>query len=275
MSERALSGSRSSASKQGLAARRRTRRRRGVIALIILVLVLLGLTVYGLGQNAVRISHINIVGGDSSLVSYASSSLQGFYFHTIPRNSTFFFPENSIRTSILAADSSIAAISIERSGFNGLTITIDDRAPIALWCGVAPVTDVDTLCYVFDDTGTLFALAASTTQTINPFTLYAPLTSSSSDPIGSTIADSAELPAAFDFARQLATLGAMVTTVYIHDGEVDDFVASSTRITYILGDEQNAFTALVSASSNFNLTNGSIEYVDLRFDGRVYLMPRK
>ena len=48
-------------------------------------------------------------------------------------------------------------------------------------------------------------------------------------------------------------------------------MTSGTRITYVLGDEQNAFAALSSAQSDFNLSDGSVDYVDLRFDGKMYL----
>ena len=75
----------------------------------------------------------------------------------------------------------------------------------------------------------------------------------------------------FDFARELATLGSPTTRIAIHDGEVNDYLASGTRVTYVLGHEQDAFTALVSARENLNLSDGSLEYVDLRFDGKVYV----
>ena len=48
-----------------------------------------------------------------------------------------------------------------------------------------------------------------------------------------------------------------------------------TRVTYVLGDEQNAFTALTSARDDLNLADGSLEYVDLRFDGKVYLKKKE
>ena len=75
----------------------------------------------------------------------------------------------------------------------------------------------------------------------------------------------------FNFARQLDTLGSPVTKVVLRDDEVDDYLASGTRITYVLGHENIAFTALVSARGNMNLADGSLEYIDLRFDGKVYL----
>jgi hypothetical protein len=86
-----------------------------------------------------------------------------------------------------------------------------------------------------------------------------------------TIAHAEKLSAAFDFARQLASLGSPVSSIVFRDDEVDEYLASGTRITYVLGYEQNAFTALKSARANLNLSDGSLLYVDLRFDGKVYL----
>lgn len=210
-------------------------------------------------------------GSDASFADYAKAEMQGSYFGVIPRDSAFFFPESHIRADILAAHPDIAAISIFRNGLTGISIKTDDRAPVARWCGLAPTPGVDEYCYVFDASGYIFAAAASSTQTINSFVLYAPLVNDTLEPLHATIAYAERLPHAFDFARQLDTLGSPAVKVVLRGDEVDDYVVGGTRITYLLGHENNAFTALVSARDNFNLADGSIEYVDLRFDGKVYL----
>jgi hypothetical protein len=132
-------------------------------------------------------------------------------------------------------------------------------------------------CYVFDASGFVYATSSSDSisspqaaQSVNSFIVYES-PANENETIGSTLPNAEKLPAAFDFARQLGTLGSTVIRVILHDGEVDDYLASGTRITYVLGNEQNAFTALVSGRENFNLADGSIAYVDLRFDGKVYL----
>jgi len=166
-----------------------------------------------------------------------------------------------------------------------LSIKVDIRAPIARWCGSpddATRSDLVADCYIFDSSGVIFAIAATTTETINSFTLYASLVDDTPGtmPAGrqalhTTIADAEKLPAVFNFARQLATFGSPVVSVVIRDGEVDDHLTSGTRITYVFGNEQNAFTALVSARENLNLADGSLDYVDLRFDGKVYLKKKQ
>lgn len=264
---------RSNLSGQGerLAERRRNRRRRIVIAFFILLLLLLTAVIWGLQQSAVRISDVEVFGTDAALHEYATSAMQGSYLGIIPRNSIFFFPEERIRADILADHQDIAAISISRNGFTGLTIKVDYRVPVARWCGLSPTAGVNEYCYVFDANGLIFAAASSSTKTINSFALYAPPEVETLEPLGETVAYAEKLPSVFDFARELATLGSSVVSISIHDGEVDNILASGTRVTYVLGRERDAFTALISSRDNFNLADGSVDYIDLRFDGKVYL----
>jgi len=273
MSGKASSAEHSSLPGQGarLAMRRKSRHRRIAIALGILFLLFLGAVVYGLCQSAVRISNIQIFGADESFSAYATNAMQGRYFGIIPRDSIFFFPEAHIRADIIAAHPEIAAVSIFRNGLTSLSIKADKSIPVARWCGLAPTAGVEEYCYLFDAKGFLFAASATTTQTINPFIVYAPLVGETQEPLRATIAYSNELPSVFDFARQLSTLGSPVTHIVFRGDEIDDYLASGTRITYVIGDEQNAFTALVSARTNLNLSDGSLEYVDVRFDGKVYM----
>ncbi len=280
MSERQSSAKRDS---KGLAARRRLRRRRAfIVFLIILLFACVGI-VYELNQNAVRISRVQIFGADQSLADVAISQMRGSYFGVVPRNSTFFLPESDIRAALFAADSDIAAVSIFRTGLSSVSIKVDTRVPIARWCGFAPAAAENAsttpaepptpACYLFDASGFVYATASDAIQPINAFSVYEPLSgrTASSSPLGVTLPNVGKLPAAFDFARQLGTFGSPVMTIVFRADEIDDYLKSGTRITYVLGNEQNAFTALTSASGNLNLADGSIEYVDLRFDGKVYL----
>lgn len=291
---------RASSAPQGsdrLAARRRKRRLRLVVASVILFALLLWAAVYGLSQPIVRISSVEVVGADASLApletpaqarpgisdalsltglaDVAKEDMQGTYLGIIPRDSILFFPAARIRADILATHPDFAAISISRTGFSSIEIKIDNRVPIAQWCGLAPTPGVDAYCYVFDASGVIFAAAATTTQTINTFTLYAPLEGATEEPLRATIAHASLLPTAFDFARQLATFGSPVSSIVMRDDEVDDYFESGTRLTYVLGREQEAYTALMSARANLNIADGSLEYVDLRFGGNVYLKKKK
>ncbi|MBU6490880.1 hypothetical protein KGQ25_01850 [Patescibacteria group bacterium] len=281
MSGRRLSvtrGSPSTRAGERLAARRKSKRRRAAIALGVLFLLLCGAVVYGFQQEAVRISDIQVFGASQSFADIARAAMRGNYLGLIPRNSTFFFPASSIRANIIAAHPDVAAVALFRSGLTGLSVKVDERIPIATWCppsfagaGSIASSTATTGCYLFDADGFIYA-TTSAARPLNSFIVYEPLATSGGDPIGSTLPNAAKLPTTFDFARQLATFGSPVSAiVFGTDNEVDDYLASGTRVTYILGNEQTAFAALTSAQADFNLADGSVDYVDLRFDGKIYL----
>lgn len=256
-----------------LARRRQRGRRLKRVFFFILLLLLLVAAIYGLNQPAVRIAQIEVVSGDPAFALYATRAMEGSYFGLVPRDSTIFLPKSAIRRALLADHPEIAAVSLSHQGLETLRLRATERTAVALWCGLSPTPGVEEYCYFFDPNGYVFAAAeaASTTPTLNSFAVYVPLRGSTEEPLRATLESAQIFPAAFDFARRLGTMGAPVEKIVIRDGEVDDYVLSGTRVTYVLGREQDAMTALVSARSNLNLTDGSIEYIDLRFDGKVYV----
>ncbi|MBI3572055.1 hypothetical protein HY091_00775 [Candidatus Kaiserbacteria bacterium] len=268
-----------------LFARRRAARRRELILIATLAFVIIGAGVWSLWRPQLRIANVTISNNDPALLALAEQKLAGSYFGIVPRDSIFFPPAHAIRAALLAANPDIATVSIVRSGFTALTITLNLRAAVGRWCGsmyspqvaLAPSTvEGSTTCYLFDASGSIYAAAGDGDETVNPATLFAPLANPASGIVGGIILDADKLPALFDFAREITglstSIGTSVLWIAIRADEVDDYLASGTRITYVLGDEQNAFALLSSSKSDLNLADGPVEYVDLRFtaSGRVY-----
>lgn len=257
-----------------------------------------GAVVYGLWQPEVRIAHVDVDTADTSLVVIVKDVLRGTYLGIIPRDSIFFYPSESIHTSILSMYPNIAAVSLFRDGFTKLSIKVSNRVPIGHWCGFAAsstpsnsllhdvIPTVDNQCYLFDAGGFVYATATETffnvdgapaalsesnpDKTLTSFVLFDALEVNTSSPIGATLKDANQLPTVFDFARQLSSVGPLVSVVVIREDEVDFFLTTGPRITYLLRDEQNAFTALVSAKESLSLSDPTLEYIDLRFPGKIY-----
>lgn len=267
-----------------LADRRRRSRRRTRIALGIFAFVLLGTIIWGLQKKAVRIENIQIVGADQSLSIVARNAMQGSYFGIIPRDSIFFLPIDRVRADILSGHFDMAAVSVARDGLRNISIKIDSRVPIARWCGGPPgqsflatsTPRVAEECYLFDANGFVYATTSSSTP-MRSFIVYESLISqaTSTSALGMTLPYADKFPDTFDFARQLSSFGSQVTSIVFHDGEVDQYLESGVRVSYVMGSEQSAFNALASARANFNTTDDSLEYVDLRFPGKVYLKRKK
>ena len=254
-----------------LSARRRRRSRRSLILLGVFVLVLAGAGVWLSWQGQVRVQTITLANQDPRLTPLVEAELAGTYFGVVPRNSIFFVPKRAIRAAILSVRLDIAAVSVVRESLTSISVVLHPRVPIAKWCGLSPTPDVEEYCYFFDAGGVLYAAADQGGVPLNSFRLYAPLAGRTEEPLGATIEHAYDLPAVFEFARQVGVLGTVVTSVIFREDEVDVLLVSGTRLTYLLGDEQSAFSNLTSAKSNLNLADGSIEYIDLRFSGKVYL----
>ena len=69
-------------------------------------------------------------------------------------------------------------------------------------------------------------------------------------------------------------LGADVASLAFRDDEVDLRTRAGTRITYVLGREDAALTLAQSGLKDLNLNDGSVEYVDLRFENKLFVKRR-
>lgn len=244
------------------------------------LVLLAGATVYVLWLPSLRIQSAEAAGTNENdpIAAIALADMRGSYAGMIPKNSFFFYPVKEIRSDILDRYPEIAAVSLQRSGFTSLSITTSPRVPAFWWCGApSSLAAEDVTCYDADTEGLVFRRAdtsASTTEK-NMLHVYADLATGSSTPaeypVKERVVGSDKLPAILQFAHFVQGMNITIASVAIRGDEADLFVAPATRITYIVGHEKQAEEAAKAAFPTLSLTDGSIDYVDLRFDGKVYL----
>ncbi len=292
-----------------LVVRRRIIRRRKITLGFILGIFIFIFAIVMLRQPFMKVSGIVVVApkgiSDSAVVSVARRSLAGSYLGIIPYSSILFFNSGTVRQAILGSEPTIAAISIGRDGIASAVLTLEPRIALSRWCGTsASSTSADTLvqdtlpaedgsCYLFDSSGFLYQRLASSASTsapqitdglrthitqrsatpLFPYTVYAPLVATGT-PYLNTIAHESFIPHVFDLARNIRTFHTTVSAIVLRGDEVDLFLKNGTRITYVRGDEQNAFALLSSVAKDISLSDGSLQYVDLRFKGKVYFRKR-
>jgi hypothetical protein len=274
--------------REPLKARRRRARRRSLSVFFISIVLVLAAALGSLWFPQVRIQNIQTGGQDSSaLQAIASSVMQGTYHYILPRNSIFFFPENEIRTQILAQYPDISAVSISRVSFNTIAVIGIPREAALTWCGPiydsAPaVTQANAssttsappipTCYSADAQGIIFApISQEAASSSDALKIYGPLAGGSVDqPLGATIGQASAIPNALQFVKAIKSLGVPIVSLVIRGDEADLYAQSGTRITYVLGREEIAVQLAESTFPSLNLNDGSLEYVDLRFEGKVY-----
>jgi hypothetical protein len=283
----------------------RARKRARVLFFIALALLIAGL--YGaLWLPALRIQHVDAAGPDASAAqSIAQTSLEGTYYYVFPRNSVFLFSQQQIRAEVLAQYPEISALSISRTSLSSISIRDIPRETAFIWCGetfgsppsvsISPAIGTTTLssasstdstypsqttvpaevspCYNADSEGFVFSEAPNDTS--SSLKIYSPL-AKSADPIGNTVMDASDIPNALQFVKAIESINVPITSFVIRADaqEIDLYAAGGTRITYVLGREQKAIVLAEASFPSLMLTNGSLDYVDLRFDGKVFFMKK-
>ena len=267
--------------REPLRVRRKRQRRKSLIILSILFVLLVVAAFGSMWLHLFRIQDVNATGPDSQgMQGIADAQLAGTYHFVIPRNSIFFFPEEAIREQILQQYPDISAVSISRTSFSTISIVSIPREVALTWCGptypavqlTASSTQVDN-CYSADAQGIIFApVSAAEASSSNTLRIYDPLQddADTSAPLGKVIAQASFIPNALQFVKAIKSLGVPIVALVIRGDEADLYAQSGTRITYVLGQEEVTAQTAESAFPSLNLNDGSLEYVDLRFQGKAY-----
>lgn len=228
---------------------------------------------YAAWSPMLRIEEVHVEGLHADAIKTESQSeLEGTYLFIIPRNSLFFLPVNSIRAHILREHPDVVAVSVHASGLTGITVVNSPRSTAFLWCGVT--RDASGDCYEVDTDGLIFSKvdpAVDSTLSSKFMHVYAAIDGDSLNPLRTHVAYASALPSALRLAKALKTLQANITELVLHDDEADFYTSGGTRITYVIGREEATATLAASVFPTLHVNDGSVEYVDLRFEGKVYL----
>lgn len=259
-------------SKEPLKKRRKKTQKMFGVVIGITALLLLGSMLYLVWLPAFRVSSVEAKGPHAEEAQHlAQQALWGTHAFVLPRNSLFFIPEHDIRTRILERHPDIEAVSISATGLSSLLVTTLPRAEAFVWCGTTRTTS-DGQCYSANAEGLIFASVlpevASTTAALR---VYAAVEGHEGEsPVKARIGYASKIPEVLRFVKAMQMLGANVVSVSFRDDEVDLYTEAGTRITYVLGREEEAAGIAASVFPQLALNDGSITYVDLRFSGKAY-----
>jgi len=256
--------------KTSLRARRRKLRALAVLA----ALILAGGVVYGAGELSYlprySIDDVSVEGTASvppKLVrAFVETKLNDGTYPIISRENIFLYPKAAIAKSISEYFPRILSAQISRASLlaQAITVTVVERKPFALWCSGT------MKCFEMDNTGFVFATAASTSP---GEVVFSGGLATSTAPLGQMF-----LPRQFagvlTFLSRLRDQGFSPTGVSV-DNEQDfsvslaeGFVVRATFSADASALVRNLQTVL--SSDSLNGQQSRAEYIDLRFGNRVY-----
>lgn len=266
---------------------RRKRRMRiaRIVGAVMFPLTLAGGIVWGLWQPAVRIGEIIIPESGSLSRDDLSASVRqiiaGVYAFIIPRDSIFFYPKRAITERIRADFPALQSVRVHREGLTALSLLITERKPVAIWCGEdhrAPKRPSEDNCYFLDETGLLFR-AAPQLSGHGYLTAYGTLNDRKPEIVGSQFRD-------FTTLTFLTRIRALLSQANIPTIEVRALPHGDYKLILqeggeiIFNDSQDPGTLVSDLSVAVAAEAGPlhdprvrsrIKYVDMRFDGKVYI----
>jgi cell division septal protein FtsQ len=255
----------------------RARRRRHKIMFGGVVLLLLSGMVYGVHWLSylpqINIQTIQVRGEEHMpegvLHSYVESQLSDGTYRFLSRTNMFLYPRAALEKGIESSFPRIRSARVFREDplSTVLIVEAQERQPFAQWCMTL------ANCFQMDDTGYVFAEAASSSHAAysSPYTFTGDILDS---PIGKTYIPG-HLPGVLALLRMLQQRGDFIPTGVSIDGEQDFSVQFEDGFMLKASFGQDADTLardlqLVLSSDALVGKESELEYVDLRFGNRVY-----
>lgn len=255
------------------------------------VACVLGSIIFAFHVENFRIQKILITGAnsisESEIQSLIETSLAGSYGYVIPRNNTLFYPKQEILSEVQSRFLKILSVEIKRDGLRGITVSIQERSPYALWCGnaVTILSADNTKCYFIDSEGLVYAEAPAFSDDV--YTHYYGGAIGNGTVLGAHYLPVVDFRGLDQFIRTLISVGVETKNIRVYDGDVDVYLAGkdgSTPTVLRFSTSQpyakslSAFNTFISdqaSSTTLQKFLASVEYIDFRFGNKIYSKPRK
>lgn len=259
--------------KQRVPLRARRRRVRTLLALAaLLLLVGCAWTVsYVSYLPRFNISSVTVVGASTVspdlIEAYAQAQLHNGTHPYLSRENIFLYDPERLSRDIVGYFPRIRSARVERASLlaTDVQVTVVERQPFAQWC--ADQND----CYEMDDSGFIFAQAASASST-RQYVFKGGIATSSS-PIGRSFAPG-HMPGILALLQMLSQAGFTARGASVENEQ--DFSISVAQGFYIkasFGQDADMLVKnlqLILSSDMLQLKADQLEYIDLRFGDRVY-----
>jgi cell division septal protein FtsQ len=254
------------------------RRKMRAIAALLVLLVIAGI-VWGISWASYlpqfSVNSISVAGARDTpqqlIQNYVGTILNDGSHPMFSRSNILLYPRADIQKAVENFFPRIKSVSISRESFlaTAIMIAVEERKPFAQWCNPAGV------CFVMDDSGFIFADGADNNgDSISTMRyIFRGGIASSTNPVGQRFAP-AHLPGILALLEFLSEAG-----FNPHGGTIDndqDFLVPFTEgftLKVSFGQEAHALAKnleLVLSSAPLKGKESQLEYIDLRFDNRVY-----
>ena len=239
---------------------------------LLLLAILCAFIWYVVRFSIFSIARVEVKGGETishdEITRIVESQLKGTYVLLIPKAFKYLYPKNNIIAEI-ERDERIYDVDIQITAENTLIVTFEEYLPEALWC----LKDTEYTCYFLDSTG--FAFATAPQLKGGTFVRY---TFTWKDRLErGYVLDSVSYISLNTFIKRLhENLHIRISeVVYDTHDDVTLFINGGGKILLSAKKDYNEtfnnIATLLNSTEFKYLTPGNFDYIDVRFDNKVFL----
>jgi len=254
-----------------------------ITVLLIIIGGILGTLIWGANHESLLVVDVTVSGTEVTNPELVKKSvaevLEGNYFYFFPKANSLIYPREEIAKKLLKDFARFSDITIHFVNFNTIRVNVVERTPYGLWCGEASESTAEQECYFIDNTGYVFAKAPRFFGSVY-FIAFGPLHAfenvAATSPLRGVLLADGVFEKMVLLRDKLAGEKIETTYIVVHErGDIDIYMETGGRL--ILSGKQdfdNTFANFIIAldakrlAEDFDMS--AIEYVDLRFDDRIY-----
>tara|TARA_Y100000310_G_C20664013_1_gene806434 strand:+ start:1540 stop:2289 length:750 start_codon:yes stop_codon:yes gene_type:complete len=244
--------------------------------------LLFATTLFFIRSDYFRISNIIVIGNKTvrtELVeALVDTEISGNLFFVIPNNHFLFYPREKIIQSLVLNSPRIKEVSLKVDNLSKIIIEITERSSNALWC---PEDDLNVGCFLLDD-GLAYKSAdddiASSTMRITTRAIPQVI-------LGSVLVLPEKIEKARVFSEYLISQRIPVKKILVESngdyvvttmGGLKIFFSDDQEIENIIDNFYSLIQTNARSGEDVIIDNlDSLEYVDLRFDKKIFFKLRE
>ena len=258
---------------------------RSVIVIVIVMVTSIAFFSWASHKPEITIKNIIVVGAssfvDKKIETYVEQKIRGDYLWLFSRANIFLYPRQGIKEGLLNTFPHLSKAHVSFDNFQSISVHIEERKPYYLWCGSLE----DEECYFLDLDGAIFAPAPYFSGSVY-FEFYGPIGGEKirtqgirEAPLGFYFLPTQEFKRIIAFKNALGVIGILGERFFVReDGDYEFVLRNGAEILFNREQDfdvilNNLDAALgTEALENDDLTeeNASLEYIDLRFNNKVF-----
>lgn len=247
---------------------------------VVLFILIVAIPAFAMRHERLLINNVVVEGNGATtseeIEDIVRERLQGNLLWFIPRANALIAPEGRIEERLLADIPRLSSAEVNLDNLKTLRVVVRERTPFALYCENIEVISHPSKCFFLDQSGNIFSEAPDFSGEVYMIYSASPVLES---PLRSQLIEPKEFGNINAFVSELQTLGILAKAVVRRGEEYAAVLSGGAELKWRSGqnlsDLVSDLRAFLRDSKMKAAAFGDLMYIDLRFDNKIYWLPKE